>query len=77
GGCPPVPRQRRLLAAVRLLARLPYGVLAANAVSLLPPWASRALRMPRLPAEGLCVRPLGSAVTAGIRWALAPTRPAA
>lgn len=64
---PPVP----------LLARLPYGVLAANAVSLLPPWASRALRMPRLPAEGLCVRPLGSAVTAGIRWALAPTRPAA
>ncbi|NEC53015.1 DUF2236 domain-containing protein, partial [Actinospica acidiphila] len=30
-----------------------------------------------LPADGLCVRPLGSAVTAGIRWALAPTRPAA
>ncbi|MEV5169180.1 oxygenase MpaB family protein [Streptomyces werraensis] len=64
---PPVP----------LLARLPYGVLAANAVSLLPPWASRELRVPRMPAEGLCVRPLGAAVTAGIRWALAPTRPAA
>ncbi|GGW97690.1 hypothetical protein GCM10010297_18840 [Streptomyces malachitofuscus] len=63
---PPVP----------LLARLPYGVLAANAVSLLPGWASRALWLPRVPpAEGVCVRPLGTAVTAGIRWALAPTRP--
>ncbi|MFI8092212.1 oxygenase MpaB family protein [Streptomyces sp. NPDC086080] len=62
---PPVP----------LLARLPYGVLAANAVSLLPTWASRALWLPRVPpAEGVCVRPLGTAVTAGIRWALAPAR---
>jgi uncharacterized protein (DUF2236 family) len=62
---PPVP----------LLARLPYGVLAANAVSLLPGWASRALWLPRIPpAEGVCVRPLGTAVTAVIRWALAPTR---
>ncbi|GGW47436.1 oxygenase MpaB family protein [Streptomyces griseoloalbus] len=62
---PPVP----------LLARLPYGVLAANAVSLLPGWASRALWLPRVPpAEGVCVRPLGTAVTAGIRWALAPAR---
>jgi uncharacterized protein (DUF2236 family) len=62
---PPVP----------LAARLPYGVIAANAVSLLPVWASRELRLPRIPpAEGLCVRPLGSALTAGIRWALAPAR---
>lgn len=62
---PPVP----------MLARLPYGVLAANAVSLLPGWASRALWLPRIPpAEGVCVRPLGTAVTAVIRWALAPTR---
>ncbi|MFF8103198.1 oxygenase MpaB family protein [Streptomyces sp. NPDC016640] len=61
-----------------LLARLPYGVLAANAVSLLPGWASRALWLPRVPpAEDLCVRPLGTAVTAGIRWALAPARDAA
>ncbi|MFH9574502.1 oxygenase MpaB family protein [Streptomyces sp. NPDC017454] len=62
---PPVP----------LLARLPYGVVAANAVSLLPGWASRALWLPRVPAaEGVCVRPLGVAVTAGIRWALTPPR---
>ncbi|MFF9049123.1 oxygenase MpaB family protein [Streptomyces parvulus] len=65
---PPIP----------LLARLPYGVVAANAVSLLPVWASRALGLPRLPrAEGVCVRPLGSAVTAGIRWAMTPPRDAA
>ncbi|MER7052651.1 MULTISPECIES: oxygenase MpaB family protein [unclassified Streptomyces] len=65
---PPVP----------LLARLPYGVVAANAVSLLPGWASRALWLPRVPpAESVCVRPLGVAVTAGIRWALAPPRDAA
>ncbi|KOT37237.1 hypothetical protein ADK41_20400 [Streptomyces caelestis] len=62
---PPVP----------LLARVPYGVLAANAVSLLPGWASRALWLPRVPpAEDVCVRPLGTAVTSAIRWALAPTR---
>ncbi|MFF8929428.1 oxygenase MpaB family protein [Streptomyces longwoodensis] len=64
---PPVP----------LVARLPYGALAAGAVSLLPDWASRELRLPRLPvAEDLCVRPLGTAVTAGLRWALSPTRAA-
>ncbi|MET9776481.1 oxygenase MpaB family protein [Streptomyces sp. NPDC006367] len=58
-----------------LLARLPYGVIAANAVSLLPRWAARALRLPRAaPAEKLLVRPLGTAVTAGIRWAMSPPR---
>ncbi|MFH8802051.1 oxygenase MpaB family protein [Streptomyces sp. NPDC017936] len=62
---PPVP----------LAARLPYGVLAANAVSLLPDWAARELRLPRLPVvDGLCVRPLGRAVTAAIRWAMSPVR---
>ncbi|MFI9155881.1 oxygenase MpaB family protein [Streptomyces sp. NPDC053367] len=56
-------------------ARLPYAVVAANAVSLLPAWASRELRLPRISlAEDLLVRPLGTAVTAGIRWAMAPTR---
>ncbi|MFF3500174.1 oxygenase MpaB family protein [Streptomyces sp. NPDC003247] len=62
---PPVP----------LAARLPYGVLAANAVSLLPGWAADELRLPRLPlVDALCVRPLGTAVTVAIRWALAPAR---
>ncbi|MET9730216.1 oxygenase MpaB family protein [Streptomyces sp. NPDC006458] len=57
------------------LARPMYAVLAANAVSLLPTWACRELRLPRIPvAEELCVRPLGAAMTAGIRWAMAPAR---
>ncbi|MEU0114535.1 oxygenase MpaB family protein [Streptomyces bobili] len=65
---PPVP----------LVARLPYGVLAANAVSLLPDWAAAELRLPRLAVvDHLCVRPLGAAMTAAIRWALAPARSAA
>ncbi|MEU3096856.1 oxygenase MpaB family protein [Streptomyces sp. NPDC006967] len=58
-----------------LLQSLHPLAMAANAVSLLPEWASRALRLPRVPpAESVCVRPLGTAVTAGIRWALAPAR---
>ncbi|MFE9680688.1 oxygenase MpaB family protein [Streptomyces sp. NPDC006285] len=65
---PPVP----------LPARLPYGILAANAVSLLPAWAARELRLPRLPlVEDLCVRPLGSAMTSAVRWAMTPPPPAA
>lgn len=64
---PPVP----------LAARLPYGVLAANAVSLLPTWAARELGLPRLPVvDEWCVRPLGFAVTSAVRWVMAPSRPA-
>ncbi|WP_460072335.1 oxygenase MpaB family protein [Streptomyces sp. YKOK-I1] len=62
---PPVP----------LVARLPYGVLAANAVALLPRWASEQLRLPRVPlVEDVCLLPLGRATTATIRWAMAPAR---
>ncbi|MFJ8141365.1 oxygenase MpaB family protein [Streptomyces sp. NPDC096013] len=56
-----------------LAARLPYGALAAGAVSLLPRWAAAELRLPRLAAvDTLCVRPLGSALTSMIRWAMTP-----
>jgi len=65
---PPVP----------LIARLPYGVLAANAVSLLPGWAAAELGLPRLAVvEALCVRPLGSAITSAVRWAMTPPPAAA
>ena len=44
------------------VARLPYAVLAAAAVSLLPGWARRPLRLPRLPVtEAALVRPAGHA----------------
>jgi uncharacterized protein (DUF2236 family) len=58
-----------------VVARGPYGVLAAAATSLLPGWARRPLHLPRLPlAERALVRPAGHAVVHAIRWATtAPT----
>ncbi|MFF8014975.1 oxygenase MpaB family protein [Streptomyces sp. NPDC007929] len=54
-----------------------YGGLAANAVTLLPPWARGMLRLPRVPVvEDLAVRPTGHALTRTIRWAMAPGREA-
>ena len=60
-----------------LVARAPYGVLAAAAVSLLPGWARRPLRLPRLPVtEAAVVRPAGHAMVHAIRWATtAPPAP--
>jgi uncharacterized protein (DUF2236 family) len=58
-------------------ARPPYTVLAAAAVSLLPGWARRPLRLPRLPVtEAALVRPAGHALVHGIRWAITPPPPA-
>jgi uncharacterized protein (DUF2236 family) len=53
-----------------VVARPPYGVLAAAAVSLLPGWARQPLRLPRLPVtETVLVRPAGRAMVRAIRWA--------
>jgi len=61
------------------VARAPYGVLAAAAVSLLPGWARRPLYLPRLPVtETAVVRPAGHALVHAIRWATsAPPAPSA
>jgi uncharacterized protein (DUF2236 family) len=59
------------------VARAPYTVLAAAAVSLLPGWARRPLRLPRLPVtEAAVVRPAGHALVHAIRWAITPPPPA-
>jgi uncharacterized protein (DUF2236 family) len=59
------------------IARAPYGVLAAAAVSLLPGWARRPLRLPRLPVtETVLVRPAGYAMVRAISWATTAPRPA-
>ena len=51
-------------------ARLPYSILAAAAVSVLPGWARRHLMLPRLPVtEAALVRPAGHAMVKAIRWA--------
>ena len=60
-----------------LVARAPYGVLAAAAVSLLPGWARRPLYLPRLPVtEAAVVRPAGHALIHAIRWAITAPPPA-
>ncbi|GAA4933340.1 oxygenase MpaB family protein [Streptomyces coeruleoprunus] len=57
-------------------ARGPYAVLAATAVSLLPPWAREPLGLPYLPrVEDTVVRTAGRALVGTIRWALAPPPP--
>jgi uncharacterized protein (DUF2236 family) len=53
-----------------VIARPPYGMLAAAGVSLLPGYARRLLRLPRLPVtEAAVVRPAGHALVHAIRWA--------
>ena len=55
------------------IARPPYAVLAAAAVSLLPGWARRPLHLPRLPVtEAALVRPAGHVMVHAIRWAITP-----
>ncbi len=54
-----------------ILARPPYGAIAAAAVSLLPRWARRHLRLPYLPVtEAVVVRAAGEGITRTIRWAM-------
>ena len=61
-----------------LVARAPYGVLAAAAVASLPRWARRPLRLPYLPlAESTVVRLAGEGLVRGIRWVLTPAPGAA
>jgi uncharacterized protein (DUF2236 family) len=59
-----------------LLARAPYGVLAATSVSMLPPWARLPLRLPYLPpVEATAIRLAGRIVVGGIRWVMAADQP--
>jgi uncharacterized protein (DUF2236 family) len=60
-----------------LIIRPIYGGLAAAAVSLLPPWARRELRLPSLPlTEAVLVRPAGQLAVNTIRWGLSARAPA-
>lgn len=54
-----------------VLARVPYGVLAATSVSMLPAWARMPLRLPYLPPlESTAIRLAGRVLVGAIRWAL-------
>jgi uncharacterized protein (DUF2236 family) len=58
-----------------IAARAPYGLLAATAVSMLPPWARTPLLLPYFPPlEATVIRIAGRAVVGGIRWAMTAPR---
>ena len=53
-----------------LAARVPYALIAAAAVAILPAWARVDLRLPYLPVtERAIFRPIGNLVASTIRWA--------
>lgn len=57
-----------------VVARAPYGLLAATSVAMLPPWARLPLRLPYFPpVEATLIRLSGRVVVGGIRWALTAT----
>lgn len=54
-----------------LVARAPYGALAAASVALLPGWVRAPLRLPYVPpVEATVIKVAGNAVVGGIRWAM-------
>lgn len=56
------------------MSKLGYGVLAAGAVSTLPPWVRTMLLLPTLPtADRLVSRPLARSAMATLRWAMSDT----
>ena len=67
-----------LRAPLPVAAQGPYLALGAAAVSLLPRWSRRPLRLPSVPPLERTVGRLGGvAMTSAIRWALAATPPPA
>jgi uncharacterized protein (DUF2236 family) len=58
-----------------LVARAPYGVLAATAVAMLPAWARAPLWLPYVPpVEATVIKVAGNALVGGIRWAMTTAR---
>lgn len=63
-------------APLPVVARAPYAVLSAAAISLLPVWARIPLRLPWFPvSEKMLVAPAGKALVSTLRWAMAPSAP--
>jgi uncharacterized protein (DUF2236 family) len=54
-----------------LPARLPYGVLVAASIGLMPRWSRKPLGLPVVPlVHDRLTRPLGTLATGTIRWAM-------
>ena len=58
-----------------MMARAPYGLLAATSVSMLPAWARMPLWLPYFPpVEATVIRVAGRTLVGGIRWAMTAGR---
>jgi uncharacterized protein (DUF2236 family) len=58
-----------------MMARAPYGLLAATSVSMLPGWARMPLWLPYFPpVEATVIRVAGRTLVGGIRWAMTAGR---
>ena len=58
-----------------MMARAPYGLLAATSVSMLPAWARMPLWLPYFPpVETTVIRVAGRTLVGGIRWAITAGR---
>lgn len=56
-----------------ILARVPYALIAAGAVALLPSWARGPLQLPHIPiVEDTAISYACHAMVLGIRWAMRP-----
>lgn len=53
-----------------IVSRIPYSLIAAAAIAILPAWARADLRVPYLPlTEKLIVKPMGQLLSSALRWA--------
>lgn len=67
-----VARYLLLTPPMSLATRIPYSLISAAAIAILPAWARADLRLPYLPVtERTVLRPIGQAITSTIRWATA------
>lgn len=71
-----VARYLLLTPPMSLATRIPYSLISAAAIAILPAWARADLRLPYLPVtERTVLRPIGQAITSTIRWATAIDQP--
>ncbi len=67
-----VARYLLLTPPLPLTTRIPYSLISAAAIAILPAWARADLRLPYLPiTERAVLRPIGHLITSTIRWATA------
>jgi uncharacterized protein (DUF2236 family) len=71
-----VARYLLLTPPLPLTTRIPYSLISAAAIAILPAWARSDLRLPYLPVtERAVLRPIGQVITSTIRWATAIDQP--